>query len=279
MNSEPQETLKLIHLQTWREFKEKIPELNEETEKLRENPANGYISPLVFRGQASADWKLASSLQREFPEVVSFEDFYMQCFEPSLRLLGGVFKWDIPEMPDFTLTATAAFNKMSWYGPMARLRHHGAPSPLLDWTRSAYIAAFFAFDPPIAKKDSRVAIFSYREYCGSGKGWEGSKPHIATLGHFVSTHRRHILQQCEYTMCVKNGSNGTGMLFAPYDDAISGRPYQGLLKFDDFIQFTIPVSERDEALDDLEKMNINEYSLFETDDAMVRTVARQTTRR
>src|SRR5579871_975887 len=31
------------------------------------------------------------------------------------------------------------------YDYMAYLRHHGFPSPLLDWTRSPYVAAFFAF--------------------------------------------------------------------------------------------------------------------------------------
>jgi len=29
---------------------------------------------------------------------------------------------------------------------MTRLRHHGFPSPLLDWPQSPYIAAFFAFN-------------------------------------------------------------------------------------------------------------------------------------
>lgn len=34
----------------------------------------------------------------------------------------------------------------SSYGFMTRLRHHGFPSPLLDWPQSPYIAAFFAFN-------------------------------------------------------------------------------------------------------------------------------------
>jgi hypothetical protein len=34
----------------------------------------------------------------------------------------------------------------SSYDFMTRLRHHGFPSPLLDWPQSPYTAAFFAFN-------------------------------------------------------------------------------------------------------------------------------------
>lgn len=67
--------------------------------------------------------------------------------------------WDIPDFEDGNLAP-------SGYEFMIYLRHHGFPSPLLDWTRSPYVAAFFAFQKP---QNGKVAIYSYIEdYQGPG---------------------------------------------------------------------------------------------------------------
>lgn len=43
-------------------------------------------------------------------------------------------------------------------------QHHGYPTPLLDWTKSPYVAAFFAFqDKSALKKDGSVSIFIFDE--------------------------------------------------------------------------------------------------------------------
>ena len=44
---------------------------------------------------------------------------------------------------------------------MAYLRHHGFPSPLLDWSRSAYVAAYFAFNKAVEASNGRVSIYVF----------------------------------------------------------------------------------------------------------------------
>jgi hypothetical protein len=67
--------------------------------------------------------------------------------------------WEIPNYDEVVKTVTTdydvfslggTFGRTPGYEYMAYLRHHGFPSPLLDWTRSPYIAAYFAFSNAMA---------------------------------------------------------------------------------------------------------------------------------
>jgi FRG domain len=175
----------------WEEFKTRAQELSEK--------AKG--STLLFRGQASANWDLQTTLERSgHDETV---DYYYQLI---LRIKAEVQTYtsqswdDTPDLEEFrnelrggydSFSRLMSFGSFPHYAYMAYLRHHGFPSPLLDWSASPFVAAYFAFRE---SRDEDVAIFAFRERDPSGMKVAGDdEPAITQLGPFVLGPKRHLL--------------------------------------------------------------------------------------
>lgn len=246
-------------------------ELIDELEKLEANLGD-KADNLLFRGQSDSAWLLETTMERNLKLPVSLKDYYNFAYTAKTRLETFTGKeWKIPTPPEYEkwLNEKDALDIYPFpgYEFIAYLRHHGFPSPLLDWTASPYIAMFFAFNG-CDRKCQSIAIYGFLEYASVAKLRSNDEPSIYKLGPYANIHHRHVLQQSQYTVCIEldkeyNAIYSNHELVFPNSSARQDRLWK----------FTVPTSEKDKALKKLNKMNINAYSLFGSVDSLVETIS------
>ena len=120
-----------VHLNHWRDYKIFV-------ERFSENWA--------FRGQAYAGWVLNNAIER-----TSFIHYHK-----------GI---EAEFVSEFQRGARNYLSKDETPGHLiewlALMQHHGAPTRLLDLTKSPYIAAYFAFEFCEEKRDQNAAVWGF----------------------------------------------------------------------------------------------------------------------
>ena len=189
-----------VVLNDWESFEEAISRFFESLEKKREGAGTCVSAPL-FRGHADKRLRLLTTLERFSRKPQSVKEYYriLVSVAPAVASLTGK-AW--PISPDLDVDESA-HGPPPGYEFMIYLRHHGFPSPLLDWSVSPYVAAFFAFAPRPPESCDGVAIYAYVEYLGQGKEFLSDRARIIGLGPYAVTHERHYAQQSQYTICKK----------------------------------------------------------------------------
>ena len=233
---------------TWNDYRRFVDELSENW---------------VFRGQAAAEWGLENAIERT--------DF--------IRHHKGI---EVDFLAEFQRGARNYLNKdelpehlIEW---LALMQHHGAPTRLLDFTKSPYIAAYFAFEQNGAPSNDFMSIWAVninflrtraidklREHYGNhleeSQGvinealfqkifYDNSCSLIFPVEPF-RMNRRYSLQQSIFV--------STGNSYEPF--------MKQLAFLDDDIEKSVIKIEMPSALQkavlrDLQKMNINRASLF-----------------
>jgi hypothetical protein len=222
-----------IEVSNWQDFLQRLSEIEPRRQ-------------LLFRGHADSRWHLWTTLERR-SDSVSVADYFrvIRRVKPQIESITGD-RFELPSEPRINelleghdrFSRVLSAGEFPGYSYFIHLRRHGFPSPLLDWTRSPYIAAFFAFQREL-EGVRKCSIYVWRE--GSIRTSGVGLPELTRLGPYVPTHRRHVLQQSDYTICPAY-IEGESWEFLPHEIMIDSEDERSLWKLD------IPSSERAEGI-------------------------------
>lgn len=200
----------------------------------------------VYRGQRDASWPLEPSLDRlERRSANGSRTQHLRNFKRATLGRRG------PNPPKLV-------KENDWW---ALGQHYGLATPLLDWSTSPFVAAYFAFVEPgeVDETVPRRVVWALRKRAVEDKSDEitrihdgGSRPPILEFNRPLSDENPRLV-----------GQSG---LFTRSPDNVDVeswvRQHFDGLRQEVLVKITIPDEDRDVALRDLNGMNINHMTLF-----------------
>lgn len=267
--------MRTVDLDSWADFPNAIAEVRGEfgtrSVELDDDRRALLVNDILFRGQSDSEWQLQTTLERTTEEKYSIPR-YLQRADSVVNEIESLTgkNWGLPSYPEIVKQISVVQDSLRpnlpCYEYLVYLRHHGFPSPLLDWTRSPYVAAYFALEQP--HDAERCCVFAFIERPDGGKTLRGGDALIKSMGPYITTHIRHFAQKACYTIATQWDANDKTHYFCSHHSVAS--PLVG--EQDLLIRITIPRSDRVVALRQLEDYNINHYTLFQSEDSLVRSL-------
>jgi hypothetical protein len=246
-------------LESWQEFLEVITD----------SPYSNW----AFRGQCDASWGLSSKISRYLRNFHIHPNAWLEQEERILRIFKRKAHHFLREAPD-------ANDEFQW---LALMQHHGAPTRLLDFTWSPYVAAFFALETatgdaavwalnpvPISYVETQIVkggrkIFPPRMNPRSEgnlrRYFLKSKVPFIWVGEPQVMNLRLIAQSGTFAV--------TSDLTKPMEEILSGYPDPR----NTLVKFILPCDKiRRRGLRELYRMNITNATLFPDLDGLARSL-------
>lgn len=214
-------------------------------------------SAYVFRGQGRADWKLQSNLDRLYERLGGEE-------EGSRQIHLNNFKFAARGRRGTNPPVLSTDN--DWW---ALAQHHGLATPLLDWTTSPFVAAYFAVlangQTTVSNRRAR-AVFAINQelvtersnLISSQHRGEDPPPILSFFKSLSDENARLVSQGGLFTRGPDGIDVEQWMRESFKDNKDKKETDQDLV----LAKILIPDKDREEFLRFLNRMNINHLSLF-----------------
>jgi len=226
----------------------------------------------AFRGQQDARWPLQSSLSR-----------YLSAFVPDRSA------WRIQEQRAIRIFRRKAHNYLSDVRALSDdlrclglMQHHGAPTRLLDFTKSPFVAAFFALERAVTD----AAVFAVNTPAlWTDRAVPVSAPHLiremidprlaGNFEKFYLSDENPVMwfgepAEMDQRLIAQAGTFVLpGLLHQPLDMILDQYTCSDEL----LRKIVLPSNLRDEAMRSLYRMNITNASLFPDLEGLARSIA------
>jgi hypothetical protein len=228
---EPSRLSPMPKIQSWNEFKEYAISLQPQR--------------YVFRGQANSGWRLRTHFHRAGRfNLLRFTSIDIQQLQGHLSgLTSHHYRLSDP-------VENAAFYSL--------VQHHGYPTPLLDWTFSPFIAAFFAYrgirkDEGVKGRTVRIFVLDQREWQNDNARSQvisPARPHFSFLSPLAINNPRILPQQALSTITNVDDIEH----FIAYHEDRNKRNYLQAID--------LPAADRNQIMHELSLMGITAGSMF-----------------